>query len=189
MVNQSDEEDLALVNRVKQGDTDAFGELFERHASGIYRYFYAHLNNAQEAEDLMADVFFQTWKALPAYHQVNNVRFEVFLFRIARNRLVDYYRRRSTRQSEWIIDEDVHDLQDEKLIMDGEKQALLAEIHAMMNKLRKDYRTVIALRFFGGLSTEETALLMHRSEGAVRVLQHRALTAVAKFLGLDRNEK
>jgi len=186
MVNQSDEEDLALVNRVRQGDTEAFGEIFERYASGIYRYFYAHLNNAQEAEDLMADVFFHTWKALPEYRQIKNVPFRVFLFRIARNRLVDYYRRRSTRQSEWIIDEDVHDLQDEKIIRDGENQTLQIEIHTMMNKLRKDYRTVIALRFFEGLSTEETAQVMNRSEGAVRVLQHRALAAIAKLLGLNK---
>ncbi|MGB9669299.1 MAG: RNA polymerase sigma factor [Anaerolineales bacterium] len=186
MVNQSDDEDLALVKKAKQGDTEAFGEIFERHASGIYRYFYVHLNNAQEAEDLMADVFFRTWKALPEYRQINDVPFRVFLFRIARNRLVDYYRSRNNRQSDWVLDEDINDIQDEKVVQEAENQTLQIEIRAMMNHLREDYRSVIELRFFGGLSPEETAQVMGRSEGAVRVLQHRALVAIAKLLGLKK---
>lgn len=188
MVNQNDDNDLALVKRAKKGDTEAFGEIFTRHASGIYRYFLAHINNAQEAEDLMADVFFRTWRALPEYRQINRVPFRVFLFRIARNRLVDYYRSRNHRQSDLILDEDVFDIQDEKTIQEEENQTLHAEVQAFMNKLREDYRTVLELRFLGGLSPEETAQVMGRSEGAIRVLQHRALAALAKLLGLKKDE-
>lgn len=183
MVNPSDKEDLALVKRAKKGDTEAFGEIFQRHATGIYRYFYAHLNDAQDAEDLMADVFLRTWRALPDYRQINKVPFRVFLFRIARNRLVDHYRRQSVRYADVVLDEDIEDIKDEKIINDENDHALQVEVQTTMKKLREDYRTVLELRFLGGLSPEETAQVMGRSEGAIRVLQHRALAALAKLLG------
>ena len=55
----------------------------------------------------------------------------------------------------------------------------------VLQQLRPDYRTVLALRFLSGLSPEETARVMRRSAGAVRVLQHRALAALRRLLPED----
>ncbi len=183
MVNANDKEDLALVKRAKKGDAEAFGEIFQRHATGIFRYFFAHLNDIQDAEDLMADVFLRTWRALPEYREINKVPFRVFLFRIARNRLVDHYRHQNVRYSDILLDEDIEDFRDENMLKDESDHSLQVEVQTTMKKLREDYRTVLELRFLGGLSPEETAQVMGRSEGAIRVLQHRALAALAKLLG------
>ena len=59
------------------------------------------------------------------------------------------------------------------------------EMRRLLDQLQEDYRTVILLRFLSGLDPEETGLVMGRSPGAVRVLQHRALTALRKLLPVE----
>ncbi len=187
MVYRNDQEDLALIERAKEGDAEAFGKIYERYAGAIYRYFYARLNDAQDAEDLLGDVFLSTWRSLAEYRPVKEVPFRVFLFRIARNRLVDFYRKQSHRYNDVIIDEDIHEISDETTTTEDQEKIAKVEMQDLMTELREDYRTVIELRFYGGLSPSETAQVMGKSEGAIRVLQHRALKAFHKlFVKVER---
>ncbi|MGB9674036.1 MAG: RNA polymerase sigma factor [Anaerolineales bacterium] len=187
MVKGSDKRDLALIKRAQSGDVEAFGEIYQRHAADVYRYFKAHLNDAQDAEDLLADVFLRTWKALPSYYPIRRVPFRVFLFRIARNRLIDYYRRQNLRHSADLVDDDLQDLKNGINTTDEQDHFRQIEMQQIMKDLRDDYRTVLELRFFGGLTPNEIAQVMERSEGAIRVLQHRALAALHKLI--SKSEK
>jgi RNA polymerase sigma-70 factor (ECF subfamily) len=111
------------------------------------------------------------------------VPFAAYLFRIARNALIDFYRRSNRSSQPLALEEhtpvDFHPDPGEVAIANMEKQ----EIRELLAELRDDYRTVLLLRFLGDLSPEETAEVMGKSPGAVRVLQHRALSALRKLLG------
>lgn len=174
--------DQELVELAQKGDREAFAEIYNRYGEAIYRYLYGHVPLEQDAEDMTADVFLNLWRTLPQYQENKQVPFYVFLYRIARNRLVDYFRRQKTRAGE--IDtadagEETAAPRSTSLMIAGMD---VTDLHRYLLKLPPDYRTVLILRFLNDLSYEETAEVMGKSYGAVRVLQHRALAALRTLM-------
>lgn len=171
-------DDEQLIQQVKNGDAEAFGVLYEQYAEMIFRYVYSHLDNRLDAEDLNEEIFLRAWRALPKYDE-RGLPFSAFLFRIARNSLIDYYRQRKNVQS---IDD--MELQSREAGPEEAVDLHIAnqDLRRTIGELREDYRNVLIFRFLSGLSPEETAQIMQRSVGAVRVLQHRALSALKDLL-------
>lgn len=172
------DKDRELIRQAQHGDQHAFGDLYETHAPAIFSYLFAHLNNSLDAEDLTGEVFLKAWQSLPKYIE-RGVPFQAFLFRIARNAIVDHYRQNNRLEHNTVDD------------MDGLKAEGLTEtvdmvssqmehqhILHVLSKLRPDYQSVLTLRFISELSPQETAQVMKKSVGAIRVLQHRALAAL-----------
>lgn len=180
-VRQFDDEDV--INQVKNGDTEAFGKLYDQYSEVIFRYVYSHLENRLDAEDLTEEIFLRAWRALPKYDE-RGLPFSAFLFRIARNSLIDYYRQRKTVQSIDDIEIQSHEPGPEETV---EVHIENNDLKKTIAELREDYRNVLVFRFLSGLSPEETAHMMQRSVGAVRVLQHRALSALKDLL--DRGSR
>lgn len=176
-----DVDDIQLIELAQNGGAEAFGELYQRYALTIFRFIYARLNDRQDAEDLTEEVFLRVWQSLSSY-QEQGVPFLAFLFRIARNAVIDFYRSSGKFGYQESVDESpVLDLQSdpsEVAMANLEHQ----EIRQILDSLRDDYRMVLVLRFLSELSPEETAQVMGRSTGAVRVLQHRALSALRNIL-------
>ncbi len=181
MPNWQNVSDNQLVEIARQGDVQAYGEIYNRYVVKIYRYFLAHLDNAHDAEDLTEEVFLRVWRSISGYEE-KGVPFYALLFQVARNGLIDFYRR--SVQSKQLVSIDDVSIPD-KGADPGEiviKNFRHKELREAMQGLREDYRTVLALRFLSGFSPEETARAMGRSQGAVRVLQHRALAALRDVL-------
>ena len=173
-------DDRKLVRWAQDGDVEAYGELYLRHAGKVYSYLAAHLEAPQDAEDLTGEVFIRCWRALPGYRE-RGIPFPAYLLRIAKNALVDFYRREKRFSHEEIdVAEALVGQQTpaEEVLTQMEHQ----QLRRMLERLKPDYRTVLVLRFLSGLTPEETAHMMHRSAGAVRVLQHRALAALRDLL-------
>ena len=179
-----DTDDVQLLKIAQGGDSEAFGELYERYASRVFRYLYAHLDNRLDAEDLTEEVFMRVWRSLANY-QEQGVPFLAFLFRVARNALIDHYRRSGKPEKEVSIED-----MPLKEHGPGPMEAVTAllehqQLKQTLTRLREDYRTVLVMRFLSEMSPEETAQAMGKSAGAVRVLQHRAL-AVLRTMMEDR---
>lgn len=176
-----------LIQRAQRGETQAFGQLYERYAPRLFRFLWAHLDDPRDAEDLTEEVFLRTWRALPGY-RLRETPFVSFLFRVARNALTDHYRqaRRRGRAVAWDAEPaqpgDLSQLadpgSDPALALSREQER--QQIRQALSGLRGDYRLVLELRFWSDLSTEEIAQAMGRSAAAVRVLQYRALLALQK---------
>ena len=175
-----------LILAAQAGRTDAFGELYTRYAACVFRFIFAHLDNRLDAEDLTEEVFLRAWRALPQFRQ-QGFPFSAFLFRISRNALVDLYRQSAGKKTEVSISE-VY-TEPDPCLQPAEVVSLRfehRELQQALGNLREEYRTVLALRFFSGLTPTEIARVMKRSVGAVRVLQYRALSALR--LLIDKNE-
>jgi len=186
-------DEARLVQQAQKGDIEAFGQLYEFYAPLVFRFLFSHLDDRLDAEDLTEDVFIRVWEALPGF-RVQGVPFGGYLFRVARNALYDHYRRNRRRSSgaelnlEWESVQtagDFHLDPAESVPRDMEH----GELRASLAKLREDYRMVLTLRFLVGLSTEETAVAMRRSAGAVRVLQHRALLSLRQAIEQQESEE
>jgi RNA polymerase sigma-70 factor (ECF subfamily) len=179
-------EDAQLIKQAQKGDVNAFGNLYERYAVLTYRFMFSQTGNCQDAEDLTAEIFLKAWQALPRY-QDQGFSFAPYLFRIARNTLIDSRRKRNV--SIEISDFENVNLADEKTFEPSQQiseKNQQNELAAILNQLREDYRTVLILRFLNDLSTQEVSQVMGRSIGAVRVLQHRALSCLRKQIPAHR---
>jgi len=181
-----DVDESVLIEQAQQGNADAFGELYELYSPVVFRYLYSHVDDRLDAEDLNEEVFIRVWSSMPKFEN-QGVPFSAFLFRVARNALIDHYRKNNRNSPALSLNEawvkDAHPDPAESLIKGSEHQ----EIRNTLNELRDDYRIVLDLRFLGELSPVETATVMGKSPGAVRVLQHRALNALRKLLLRSNN--
>lgn len=184
MPEWAEEEEIQLLFAAQHGDTESFGKLYETYAPAVFRFLFAHLSERMEAEDLTGEVFLRAWRSLASY-QAQGLPFSAYLFRIARNALIDQYRRNRHSLQDVSLEDDLSadpqsDPSDVTLAVLERK-----EIRAKMEALREEYRTVLVLRFLSDLSPEETAASMGKSPGAIRVLQHRALAALRKLIGSE----
>ncbi len=167
-----------LVEQAKQGDAEAFGELYELHVDGVYRYLYHRVGRVEDVEDLTSQVFLKAWQGIRKY-RAQGTPFGAWLLRIAHNTLVDYYRRRKKEVSLTDLDADTR-------VLDGtqqlEREIEHSQVRKAILKLREDQQKVIVLRFVTGMSCAEVATVMGKREGTIRVMQHRALSALRSIL-------
>ena len=177
-VDQDD--DSLLVERAKQ-DSQAFGVLYERHVGRIYTYIYYRTGNQQDAEDLTARTFH---KALDHIKRYNNrgAPFSAWLYRIAHNLVIDYYRRRG-RTTQVSLD-DMSILQSKSESTENAAERSLAADHLRMaiNQLTEEQAQVITLRFLESMSITEVADNMGKTEGAIKALQYRAVSSLRRIM-------
>ena len=178
------EQEQTLVSRAVDGDADAFGALYTRHLDAIYRYIFFRVADVPLAEDLTEEVFVRAWTALPKY-EPQGYRFTSWLYQIARNLVVDHYRVQSSRAH--VDDPALEDLPDPQLHPEDQvaDQEGLASLARAVQQLGDDEQHVIILRFVEGLSHRQVAETIGKSEGASRVIQHRALEALAELMETD----
>ena len=169
--------DRELVKKAKKGDAEAFGQLYLKYLSGIYRYFYFRIGQDRStAEDLAQQVFFKAWKALPSYKQ-QGLAFSVWLYRIAHNLLVDSYRKRKeeTRLSDFYPSEE-----------DTFGKVVVEEEHDILKRavsiLTDDQNQVILLKFVEDFGNREISAITGKREEAIRALQHRAIAKLREIL-------
>lgn len=181
-MNESDTltpSDAELISRAQSGEIEAFGELYGRYLDPIYRYIRSRVDETSDAEDLCEAVFLRTFEALDRYQERGHP-YSAYLYQVARNQLADHYRSQEILVDlEQVAKPASRDAEPEAAIMRHEK---LMDVAISLGKLREDYQEVIRLRVILELPTSTVAMWMDRSQGAVRVLLHRALAALRKEL-------
>jgi RNA polymerase sigma factor (sigma-70 family) len=173
----------ALVRRARAGDHDALGELYDRFRDRVARFATGRLGDPEKAEDVTSETFEGVLRGLPGYRPGTD--FEAWLFTIAHRRVADHFRRRARRR-EVNLDETGASAAataagPEDAVLAAERRA---EVAVAFRRLRSDQQEVLALRVLGGLSAAQVAKVIGKSEGAVRVAQHRALLDLRAQMGV-----
>jgi len=169
-----------LVVQAVNGNTDAFGELYSLFVEKIYRYIFYHVKSKTTTEDITGEVFLKAWRAIGSCRGKENT-FSSWLYRIAHNQLIDEIRKRQ-RQPSWEI-ETVETISDKTAGV--EKNLEQQELLGVIDHLPSNHRQVIILKFIEGFDNREIASIMGKSEGAIRVLQMRALSTLRKELSKE----
>ena len=171
-----------LVVEAQEGDPWAFGQIFDQYHEAIYRFIASRVQRPTDAEDLTQHVFVKALEALPRYES-RGIPFGGWLFRLARNAVIDHARTRHDHAELDAIVGWAHGETgpDEIAVVRQELDA----VGAALGLLTDEQRETIALRFFAGLSAREAAAAMGKQEGTVRGLQFRAIAALRRHLGID----
>ena len=180
----------ALVKQAQGGDVVAFSGLYEQYYDSIFRYVSFRTGSVSDAEDITAEVFVRMIESIHRFKWQGHP-FSSWLFRIAHNLVVDFYRKRGRRQTVSLdsvspvmeaasFDADAH--LDIELTME--------EVRGAMEGLTELQREVITLRFGAGLSVAETASAVGRKVNAVKALQHAGLKKLRRELtSVDRMDR
>ncbi len=168
------------VGHAINGDSDAFAKLYDAYVDRLYRFVFFRVGNEQVAEDLTSQVFLKAWENLGRY-EIRGLSFGAWLFRIARNLVIDHYR---TRKVHMPLDDDAFVNSHPALTAEGGMDAEFeAEwLRSAMKQLTDDQKTVLTLKFIEGLDTAEIAQVMGKRQGAIRALQLRGLQALADII-------
>lgn len=175
------QDDRTLVQLAQGGDALAFGELYERYFDRIYGYVAFRVVDQTAAEDVAEQVFVRALEGLASF-QWRGVPFVAWLFRIARNQVVDHCRERVRRPTVPL---------EEAVLVAGrepspesayEDRLTQEELRQAISRLTDAQQLVIALKFTSGLSNAEVAGVLNKTEGAVKALQHSALASLRQKL-------
>lgn len=178
--------EAALIESAMKGDADAFAGLYDLHLAQVYRYVYYHLGNRVDAEDVTQQTFLQAWQAIRKY-RLGGSPFIAWLLAIAHNAAISL-RRRSKGETHFELEPAAA-----HKWADPEGQALaryerLALRRAVL-RLKPDQQQVVLLRFLEGLEYADIAKALGKSEGNVRVIQHRALGELRRLLASEVRER
>jgi RNA polymerase sigma-70 factor (ECF subfamily) len=177
-----DPQELALVERAIAGDAESFGQLYDHYIDRIYRHLYYRVGHPVEAEDLAAQVFLKAWNAIGRYRPMGRP-FGVWLLSIAHNLLVDHYR--AQRDSSSIDDVIIPADDSADPVTLAEKSFASANLRQAIKKLKRDQQVVVVMRYIDGVDYSDIAAFLNKSEGAVRVILHRALLSLRGIMGQE----
>jgi RNA polymerase sigma-70 factor, ECF subfamily len=174
-----------LIERAAKRDGEAFAQLYERYVDKIYQYIYFRNKRVQESEDLTAFVFLKAWEAISDCRW-KGYPFSAWLYRIAHNQVIDYYR---TFHETFSLDLARMREGDGDPVEAAERSLTSRQIRAALAHLTREQRRVIVLRFMLGYTTREAAAIMDKEAGAIRSLQVRALRALQPWLAEETPTK
>ena len=164
--------------KLKSGDSDAFAFFYDKYVTNIYRFVLIRVSSKQVAEDLTQDTFLKTWQHIVDKKNVKS--FQAFIFRVARNTVIDYYRQ-SNRQElplEYVPEiVDMSDNIERDLDRSIDKDKLLQKIR----QLKPIYQEVLLLRYLEDLSIDDIARVIQKDKNNVRVIIHRALNKLKQI--------
>jgi RNA polymerase sigma-70 factor, ECF subfamily len=176
------EEDAALARRAGSGEAEAFGILYDRYVDAVYRYVFYRVRNEAEAEDVTSDVFMRALRAIPKYEP--RQAFLAWLYRIARNAVIDRSRRQAARQQVSFEDALAHPNADQVVNPDA---SLLAGsdasvVRKAMEQLTPLQQEILVLRYVEGFDTKTISKLVGKRDGTIRGIEFRALSALRALI-------
>jgi RNA polymerase sigma-70 factor (ECF subfamily) len=175
-----------LVEQAKAGNEKSFSEIFRSFFDKIFRYVHFRVEK-NEVEDIVSDIFLKVVEKLDSYHSQKGIGFNAWIFRIAHNTIIDFYRKK--KELLGIEDENqesiILQIPDENFTPDQETdQGLnykkLRDILATLPSLQRD---ILELKYLEGFSNTEISKITGKTEGNIRVIQLRALREIRKKWG------
>ncbi len=174
-----------LAYKIRKGDAEAFGEVYDYYNERIYRFVFLKLPTTQDAEDITAEVFLKAWRYIREQKSIQSL--QAFLYQIARTSVVDFYRKKGT-EPESLDDQEII-IADRTDLTLQEKMALKSELEAVevaLRQLKDSYREVVVLHYLNELSVKEIAAVIGQSPGTTRVILHRGIKALKNILSKNK---
>lgn len=167
-----------LIKSAKKGDKEAFGDLYEMHLKRIYRFLFFQLKDEQTAEDLTEETFIKAWDKISSFRIKRGGTFKAWVFKIAQNLALDYFRKKPTIPLSEIPEPKSYDNLEEKIDLDEKSEELIKAIDRLPTALKQ----AVILRYLEELPYVQVAKALGKRKSTVRVMVFRALKILRKEL-------
>ncbi len=172
-----------LISLACNGDADAFGALYKKYIDQIYNYIYFRTSNTKDAEDICSRVFMRALRHIERYED-RGYPFSAWLYRIAHNLVVNWYRDRERSDEISLADQYPPPTMDgeveDRIEQENENERLMAIIQGLPD----DRKELLILKHVEGMTNTEIGQIMDRTEGAIKALYHRTLESLRDDYGL-----
>jgi RNA polymerase sigma-70 factor (ECF subfamily) len=178
------------LSRLKSRDKEVFTKVYDDNVADIHRFVYFKIGSREEANDLTSIIFLKTWNHIQNNTLEDAKTLRALLYKVARNAIIDYYRERGSHKPISLDDEHnpvdiAEDMsQSDKIDDDQDMKRIISKLPF----LKEEYREIIIMRFINDLSLEEISDITQKGRGNVRVLLHRALTALKELMEPGTNK-
>jgi RNA polymerase sigma-70 factor (ECF subfamily) len=169
-------QDAGLIKKIQEGRSELFGELYKRYVDSIYRYIFFRVNQDRFAAEDLTQVTFQKSLISILQYDTQKGSYQSWIFRIAHNVVIDFYRKQSKSERLHDMHEASHISLEEKL----DVQIQFATVQEALNSLTSEQREVLILRFIEDMTPAEIARILDKDEAAIRSLQYRGLQQLRK---------
>ncbi len=169
-----------LIQQAIKGRSSAFGSLYDYYQPKIYRFVLVKVGRREEAEDLTHEVFKNAWLNIESYKDLG-FPFSSWLYKIARNQITDHYRAARNETSIEKVDPEYF-IAPVSIQLDLSQKMEFERVKNAIQKLKPEYQDVIIMRFVEDAPIKEVAAFLEKSEGAVKLLQHRAMKELKTIL-------
>ncbi|MDP3953776.1 MAG: sigma-70 family RNA polymerase sigma factor [bacterium] len=173
-----------LVEDARRGDPEAFGVLYDYYLPRIYRFVLFKVSSKEHAEDITQYTFLKAWENIRTYRPQGHA-FGSWLYRIARNAVIDHYRKRGPHLDIQEVSPEVLGI-DNSLIAKLDIKIQWETILVAISKLQEVEQDVLIMRFVEDMPHGEVAKAVDKSESAVKVIQHRALKKLKEDLNKNK---
>jgi RNA polymerase sigma-70 factor (ECF subfamily) len=182
-------EERQLVQSARQGDMDAFRQLFDLNKRKVFAVAFRYAKNKEDAEDILQDTFIKAYQSLDKFHTDGGSSFTSWLYRIGINSSIDLLRKKNKMEDKFFDPDNLDNLSSDDNEHNPEHSVKIQDardkISAVLNRLTARQRMIFILRHYQQLSTQEISEYMGCSQGSVKKQLFRAVTAIKDhFKGL-----
>jgi RNA polymerase sigma-70 factor (ECF subfamily) len=172
-------DEMKLLHRAQALDEDALSEIHERYYTPIYRYIAFRISDTQTVEDLTSEVFLRLLRAIREKNAPQNT-LRGWLYGVASRVVKEHYR--STKRMNLAPLEDEMMSKEDRLEEQIQNKLIWEKMQSLLEELSDDQQNVLAMRFGFGMRIREVAQALGKSEGSIKMLQVRAITALSHKL-------
>lgn len=175
-----------LIERVQNGDLEAFGVIYDRYFDRVYAYVFRQVGTPADADDITAGIFLEAIQKIDSFTW-RGAGFSGWIFTIARNDVMDFFRKNGGRRRETAMTDEV-DRMPSGAETDSQLERKWDEEHLRraVLMLPDDQQQVILLKLMLNLSNKQVGEILEKSEGAVKALRHRAIKSLKKHMDSDK---
>lgn len=174
--------DIELLKSAQKLDAGSLARVYEEYSPAVFRYAFRLLGSLQNAEDCVADSFLGFLSAVEM-RKGPKENLKAYLFRSAHNWIVDFYRKKS-RQDIELADDFIDAF--ENVELEAENRIRVIETIKALDRLTIEQKEVVLLHYSEGLDNQAIAKIIHKTQGAVKALLHRAITSLQKELTYEK---
>ncbi len=169
-----------LIGDAVKGKSSAFAPLYDHYQPMIYRFVFVKVGRREDAEDITHQVFLSAWQNIGNYKHRGHP-FSSWLYQIARNQVVDHYRAKKSEVSLEVMDPDYF-VAPAIAHFDLSTKLEMEKVRVAIAQLKPEYQDVVIMRFIEDLSLKESAQALAKTEGAIKLMQHRAIKELQRVL-------
>lgn len=184
--SMTDHEKQSELEGLKKLDSQVIGAVYDRYFDEVYKFVYYRLSDEQAAEDIASDVFVRLLEAIRR-KRGPQTNLKGWLLSTASHAVADYLRQAYRKPTETLL-ETLQDENASSLREEIDRREQVNKVQEAYAELTEEQQNVLALRFGGGYSLEETASVMQKNVNAVKALQFRALAALQRNIREVANE-
>jgi RNA polymerase sigma-70 factor, ECF subfamily len=184
-------EENLILKRAEEGEREAFAEIYDFYVVKIFRFIYLKTSSKETAEDLTSETFMKYWKYIKEKRKseekkIIDNKIGSFIYKIARNLIIDYYRKKNFTTIE-ISEEEKEAIIDHKqdILAQLTRKQEIEELRKALGQLKDEYQEIIILRHVEDLSITEIAEITGKKKGAIRVQLYRAVKMLEKVMRIS----